>query len=107
MEPGADHPLLVPSAGDARPNWTLEDFIAAAEQAQTGRIAVLQFHGAPDTAHSWVNTPLENFEAYMNYLAANEYHVIALRDVARYVDPMNEPQDAFAVIRQRQAASGR
>lgn len=24
-EPGLDHPLLVPSAGDARPGWTLDD----------------------------------------------------------------------------------
>ena len=55
-EPGFDHPLLVPSAGDARPDWTLDDFIAAVEQARHGRIAVLQFHGVPDTAHAWVNT---------------------------------------------------
>ena len=25
-EPGVDHPLLIPSAGDARPDWTIEDF---------------------------------------------------------------------------------
>src|SRR5688572_17450647 len=25
-EPGADHPRLIPSAGDARPDWTLDDF---------------------------------------------------------------------------------
>ena len=54
--PGLDHPLLVPSAGDARPDWTLDDFIRAVEQARYGRIAVLQFHGVPDTAHDWVST---------------------------------------------------
>ena len=47
-EPGLDHPLLIPTAGDARPNWTLEDFKRAVNQAQSGRIAVLQFHGVPD-----------------------------------------------------------
>src|SRR5216117_4132680 len=26
FEPGVDHPLLIPSAGDARPGWTLADF---------------------------------------------------------------------------------
>jgi peptidoglycan/xylan/chitin deacetylase (PgdA/CDA1 family) len=26
FEPGLDHPLLIPSAGDARPSWTLDDF---------------------------------------------------------------------------------
>ncbi|HJZ58347.1 MAG TPA: polysaccharide deacetylase family protein, partial [Gemmataceae bacterium] len=53
-EPGLDHPLLVPTAGDARPHWTLDDFKAAVSQAKHGRIAVLQFHGVPDTAHDWV-----------------------------------------------------
>lgn len=104
LEPGADHPLWIPSAGDARPDWTLENFIGAAEQAVPGRVAVMQFHGAPDTAHSWVNTPLENFSAYMNYLATNEYHVIALRDLAKYVDPMIEPSDPHAVIERRKSA---
>ncbi len=36
FEPGKDHPLLLPSAGDARPKWTLDDFIRAAKQAQQG-----------------------------------------------------------------------
>jgi peptidoglycan/xylan/chitin deacetylase (PgdA/CDA1 family) len=65
-ESGLDHPLLIPSAGDARPDWTLENFIAAVEQARHGRIAVLQFHGVPDTAHAWVNTSVEQFDGYMN-----------------------------------------
>jgi peptidoglycan/xylan/chitin deacetylase (PgdA/CDA1 family) len=97
-EPGLDHPLLVPSAGDARPDWTLDDFIAAVDQARYGRIAVLQFHGVPDTAHSWVNTPVQQFEAYMNYLAKKGFTVTAMRDLARYVDadlvPSN-PQDVI------------
>ena len=37
-EPGVDHPLLIPSAGDARPDWTLEDFKRAVDQAHDGRI---------------------------------------------------------------------
>jgi peptidoglycan-N-acetylglucosamine deacetylase len=36
-EPGADHPLLIPSAGDARPDWTLDDFKRAVTQASAGR----------------------------------------------------------------------
>src|SRR5262245_54374468 len=35
-EPGLDHPLLIPSAGDARPAWSLEDFKQAVAQAQHG-----------------------------------------------------------------------
>jgi peptidoglycan/xylan/chitin deacetylase (PgdA/CDA1 family) len=100
-EPGLDHPLLVPSAGDARPGWTLDDFKAAVAQARHGRVAVLQFHGVPDTAHDWVSTPKDRFEAYMKYLADNRYTVIALRDLARYVDPDVAPADPFGVVEDR------
>ena len=102
-EPGLDHPLLVPSAGDARPDWMLEDFIAAVEKAGRGRIAVVQFHGVPDTAHDWVSTSREKFEAYMHYLATHGYQVIAMRDLAKYVSPEVVPSDPLGVIRDRQA----
>ena len=100
-EPGLDHPLMIPSAGDARPNWELGNFIQAAKQATRGRIAVLQFHGVPDTAHAWVNTPSERFRAYMKYLAINKYKVIALRDLEKYVDPSVAPRDPYGVIEDR------
>ena len=86
-EPGVDHPLLIPSAGDARPDWTLADFKRAADQARDGRIAVLQFHGVPDRDHPWVHTDPRRFEEFMSYLKTNSFTVIALRDLARYVDP--------------------
>ena len=102
-EPGLDHPLLIPTAGDARPHWTLEDFQRAVHQATMGKIAVLQFHGVPDRAHAWVHTPKDRFEEYMAYLAANEYTVIALRDLARYVDPEIVPNNWEEVINDRKA----
>ncbi len=106
-EPGLDHPLLIPSAGDARPDWELDDLKLAVSKAQFGRIAVLQFHGAPDLAHSWVSTPLAKFEQYMSYLAVNGFKVIALRDLAKYVDPQVAPRVADFVIgdRKRMLAS--
>lgn len=100
-EPGIDHPLLIPSAGDARPAWTLADFQRAAAQARQGRIAVLQFHGVPDTAHSWVKTTREQFEGYMQFLADQKFKVIAMRDLARYVDPAAAPADPLAIIEAR------
>lgn len=100
-EPGLDHPLLIPSAGDARPDWTLENFIAAVDQAKFGRIAVLQFHGVPDTAHAWVNTSPQNFDAYMNYLAKNHFQVIAMRELAKYVDPALAPSKPVDVVDDR------
>jgi peptidoglycan/xylan/chitin deacetylase (PgdA/CDA1 family) len=100
-EPGLDHALLVPSAGDARPAWTLDDFKAAVSQAKHGKIAVLQFHGVPDTAHDWVNSTKEQFESYMKYLADNKFTVIAMRDLAKYVDPAVNPNDPFGVLEDR------
>jgi hypothetical protein len=106
FEPEKDHPLLLPSAGDARPDWTLEDFKRAVAQAKGGNIAVLQFHGVPDTAHSWVNTPAEKFEQYLKYLAENEFRAIALRDLANYVDPEKSPSDPWSIIEERQRRLG-
>ncbi len=57
----------------------------------------------PDTAHSWVNTPQERFELYMNYLASEGYKVIAVRDLQKYVDPKVKPKDPFGVIEDRKA----
>src|SRR5438094_698540 len=79
-EPALDHPLLIPSAGDARPAWGPDDFKRAVGQAQHGKVAVLQFHGVPDTAHAWVTTSREQFEGYVKFLADNGFKVIALRD---------------------------
>ncbi len=104
MESGKDHPLMLPSAGDARPNWTLPDFVRAAEQARDGRIAILQFHGVPDTAHDWVSSSQQNFEAYLKYLKLEGFTVIALRDLSKYVNPSNDPQDPNAIIEARKAS---
>src|SRR6185503_9842431 len=103
-EPGQDHPLLIPSAGDARPDWTLNDFKRAVNQARAGRIAVLQFHGVPDREHPWVHTRPERFQEYMQYLHTNSFKVIALRDLARYVDPEQAPPDPLTVVESRKAA---
>jgi len=101
-EPGADHPLLIPSAGDARPDWTLDDFKRAVSEARAGRIAVLQFHGVPDREHPWVHTRPERFEEFMGYLHTNSFKVIALRDLARYVDPEQVPENPLAIVEKRE-----
>ena len=100
-EPGLDDPLLIPSAADARPAWKLEDFVRGVRQAHAGRIAVLQFHGVPEGEHPWVHTPRERFEEYMKYLYDEGYKVIALRDLARFVDHQRRPRDPWEVIRLR------
>ena len=103
FEPGRDHPLLLPSAGDARPHWSLPNFIQAVQQATGGSVAILQFHGVPDTAHDWVSTQQQNFEAYMKYLKLNNFQVIALRDLSHYQRCQSTPSDPLQVIHLRQA----
>lgn len=83
-DPERDHPLLIPSfstSGDNR-----EQILAAFEQARGGKIVVLTVHGVPDTAHPWVNTPPALFEEYLRYLHDNGFTVLALRDLAQFVD---------------------
>lgn len=103
-EKGRDHPLLLPSAGDARPDWSLEDFKRAVHQAKNGKIAIIQFHGVPDLAHPWVNSPVERFKEYMDYLDDHQYKVIAMRDLAKYVDTEQDlPDDLFQIVNERKA----
>ena len=105
-EPGKDHPLLIPSAGDARPNWTLADFKRAVAQAKDGTIAVLQFHGVPDREHPWVHAPPERFEEYLKYLHDEGFTVVAQRDLLRYVDPKVATKDPGEIIEKRKAMLG-
>ncbi len=85
--PTQHDPLLIPTTGAAGPHWSFDDFTWALAQATDGNIAILTFHGVPDLEHPWVHTEPEQFEAYMAYLAENDYSVIALRDLADYVTP--------------------
>jgi peptidoglycan/xylan/chitin deacetylase (PgdA/CDA1 family) len=107
-QPGRDHPLLIPSAAIPRPGFTLEKFVSAVSKAKNGRIAVLQFHGVPEGEHPWVNTPRMLFEESMKYLHDHDYTVIALRDLRRFVDPSDVPNDPWTVINERKnrAAAG-
>ena len=104
-EPGADHPLLVPTTGDARPDWTLDDLKRAVALGGRGRIPVLQFHGVPDGEHPWVNTPRERFEEYMAWLHREGFRTIPLRELARYVDDRAISADPLAIIEARRRAA--
>jgi peptidoglycan-N-acetylglucosamine deacetylase len=86
-------PLLIPTTGDAYPNWTMEHFKKVVANAKQGKIVVLQFHGVPDRVHPWVNTPPEMFRQYMLYLKQQGYRAIAMRDLLQYFDPSHMPHD--------------
>ncbi len=81
FDPSKHHPLLIPTSGDAYPNWTFDHFRKVVDRAGQGQIVVLQFHGVPDVQHPWVNTSPELFRRCMSYLKEGGFRVIALRDL--------------------------
>ena len=93
------HPLMIPTTGDAYPAWTFEHFKNVLASAKPGEIVVLQFHGVPDTAHPWVNTPPEKFRQYMHYLKQNGYRTITMSDLLKYYDPAHLPDDPLLKTR--------
>ncbi len=102
-DPGKDHPLLVPTTWYAGPDSGIEDLKWAVEQAHSGKITVLCYHGIPALEHPWVNTPQEEFRQQLQYLKDQGCTVIAMRDLARYVDPNKRPADPYAIINERVA----
>lgn len=102
--PGKDSTRLLPSAGDARPHWTLDNFKQALATADQGGIPIIQFHGVPDRDHPWVSTRPEMFETYMNHLKQEGYTVLSLRDLASHVDTTLQPEDPWAIINERKEA---
>jgi len=85
-QPGLDHPLLIPSAGIPRPDYTFDEFVETLSHARDGQLVVLQFHGVPEGEHPWVHVPQKTFERFMAYLHENNYQCVALRDLAQYID---------------------
>jgi peptidoglycan/xylan/chitin deacetylase (PgdA/CDA1 family) len=93
-DPFIHHPLLIPSAGDAYPEWDFDHFKKVVDRAGSGKIAVLQFHGVPDVAHPWVTTEPELFKQCMEYLKQEGFEVVALRDIEKRL-PEILPHDSI------------
>ena len=91
-DPSKHHPLLIPTGGDAYPNWTFEHFRKVVDRVGPGEIVVLQFHGVPDVQHPWVNTSPELFRECMSYLKGGGFRVVALREVEPRL-PRTPPAD--------------
>jgi peptidoglycan/xylan/chitin deacetylase (PgdA/CDA1 family) len=94
-----NYPLLIPTTGDAYPDWTLDHFKKVVAGARDGRVVVLQFHGVPDVVHPWVNTPPEMFRQYMFYLKQHGYRAIAMRDLLPYFNWSHLPDDPLMTAR--------
>lgn len=98
-DPARHHRLLIPTAGTAYPEWTFDHFREVVSHAKDGRIVVLSFHGVPDLAHPWVDTPPERFRDYMLWLKDEGFHVMAMRDLEELVDPSSEVSDPLLAQR--------
>ena len=85
-DPAIHDPLLIPTTGASGPKWDFDDFLWALDQARDGHIAVLTFHGVPDLDHPWVDTKPDLFERYVRHLRDNDFTVVALCDLDRYID---------------------
>ena len=88
FDPLKHHPLLIPTTGDAYPDWTFEHFEKVIANARAGQMVVLQFHGVPDVIHPWVHTPADAFQRYMEHLKSAGFRTLALKDVGEYLGPV-------------------
>ena len=85
--PTVDNPFDVPSLS-VHDNISVETFIRYVQKATHGRIVVITFHGVPDGEHPSVGLEPATFKVMMQYLKDNNYKGIALRDLAKYIDPV-------------------
>ena len=83
--PTLDNPFDVPSF-TITDNQPIEAFVKKAQQACQGRVVVYCFHGVPDMEHGAVGVAPATFKVMMQYLKDNNYKVIAMRDLAEYID---------------------
>ncbi|MEI6606948.1 MAG: polysaccharide deacetylase family protein [Verrucomicrobiota bacterium] len=83
--PTLENPFETPSF-TIMANTPMDTFTNAAQRATRGRISIFTFHGVPDIEHAGVGVEPARFGEMMRYLKDNHYTVIAMRDIARYVD---------------------
>lgn len=85
--PTMDNPFNVPSY-TLNDGVTMEAFVKIVRRAVNGKVIVLTYHGVPDMEHPAVSVKAESFKEQMQYLKANNYKAIPLRDMAEYIDPV-------------------
>ena len=99
--PREEDPFLIPGAyvrGNLSPSD--REFNEALGKARDGSVCVLIYHGVPDV-HPHCSTSIELFTKDMQYLKDEGCTVIALRDLAKYVDFSKGPKDIYAPIMAR------
>ncbi|MCF7730156.1 MAG: polysaccharide deacetylase family protein [Akkermansiaceae bacterium] len=89
--PTLDNPLDAPSF-TIMANTPADSFSAAVKQATPGRVVIFTFHGVPDLEHPSVGVEPARFTELMQQLKDNQCTVIAMRDLAAYVDTAKAAQ---------------
>ena len=86
-QPTTDNPFDTPSfsISDSDAKRDKDVFYKAVKRATPGQIVILTFHGVPDLEHPTVGTDPARFAEYVKYLKDNQYTVISMRDMAKYV----------------------
>jgi len=90
-QPTLDNPLDAPSFTIVA-NTPADSFAAALKQATPGRVVIFTFHGVPDLEHPAVGVEPARFAEMMQQLKDNSCTVIAMRDLATYVDTAKAAQ---------------
>ena len=93
--PSEDDPFLIPGAyvrGDLSSND--QEFREVLSRARDGSICVLIYHGVPDV-HPHCSTSVELFTKDMQYLKDNDFTVISVRDLSKYIDVTKRPKDIY------------
>jgi peptidoglycan/xylan/chitin deacetylase (PgdA/CDA1 family) len=93
-QPTVDNPFDAPSfsISDSDLKRDKDVFYKAVKQATPGQVVILTLHGVPDGEHPAVGLDPVIFEEYLKYLKDNQYTVIAMRDLAAYVDAAKAAQ---------------
>lgn len=82
-DPRADHPLAIPSYGDA-PLYTYERLQERLEQARDGRVLCLAYHSVLE-ADEWTNEI--DYRSHFRFIAEQGYHCISMKQLEEYIDP--------------------
>lgn len=90
-QPTLDNPLDAPSFTIVA-NTPAAAFSAALKQATPGRVVIFTFHGVPDSEHPAVGVDPARFAEMMQQLKDIPCTVMAMRDLAAYVDTAKAAQ---------------
>ncbi|HIL54508.1 MAG TPA: polysaccharide deacetylase family protein [Verrucomicrobia bacterium] len=93
--PSEDDPFLIPGAyvrGNLSPSD--QEFEEVLSGARDGSICVLIYHGVPDVHHH-CSTSVDLFTKDMQHLKDNDFTVISVQDLSKYIDVTKRLKDIY------------